>query len=184
MNCLSECLVLYQISSTIIQLFRITILSKFKEKPDAWIGGSIFKRRVFSHMTVSKLLRMLKMSNIYFHKTILPNHHHSPLTRWRVCIESLASSYDDDGEFDIIWRCAPYNIIFVIKIIHTRNESLALLWNLKVWYLISNIWSIWYGIFDICYEIQRFDNLLVLRPFIHTVPLQCQGKSFEWTCCL
>ena len=104
MNCLSECLVLYQISSTIIQLFRITILSKFKN-PDTWVGGSIFKRRIFSHMTVSKLLRMLKMSNIYFHKTILPNHHHSPLTRWRVCIESPASSYDDDGEFDKIWRC-------------------------------------------------------------------------------
>ena len=33
MNCLSECLVLYQISSTIIQLFRITILSKFKKNP-------------------------------------------------------------------------------------------------------------------------------------------------------
>ena len=51
MNCLSECLVLYQISSTIIQLFRITILSKFK-KTDTWMGGSIFKRRIFSHMTV------------------------------------------------------------------------------------------------------------------------------------
>ena len=39
MNCLSECLVLYQISSTIIQLFRITILSKFKKprRLNRWI---------------------------------------------------------------------------------------------------------------------------------------------------
>ena len=46
MNCLSECLVLYQISSTIIQLFRITILSKFKN-PDTWVGGSIFPHDCF-----------------------------------------------------------------------------------------------------------------------------------------
>ena len=148
MNCLSECLVLYQFFSTIIQLFRITILSKFKN-PDTWVGGSIFKRRVFYHMTVSKLLRMLKMSNIYFHKTILPNHHHSPLTRWRVCIESLASSYNDDGEFHIIWRCAPYNIIFVIKNPTYKKWELGIVMKSKglifdIKYLKYLIWNIWY----------------------------------------
>jgi len=143
MNCLSECLVLYQISSTIIQLFRITILSKFKN-PDTWVGGSIFKRRIFSHMTVSKLLRMLKMSNIYFHKTFLPNHH-SPLTRWRVCIESLASSYDDNGEFDMIWRCAPYkhkNHTYKKWELGIVMKSKGLIFDIK--YLKYLIWNIWY----------------------------------------
>ena len=84
-------------------------------------------------------------------------------------------------KLDMIWidDAAEYEKISVMKIIHTRKESLALLWNPEVWYLISNIWNIWYEIFDICYEIQRFDKLLVLRPFIHTVPLPCQGNSLN-----
>ena len=178
-----------KISSTITQVYTVTILSKFihdgRPCNDPLIarciyfqGEDIFPHEFFKLSMFYKCHVKHIFTNISWESTLFSDMNQE-------FVSSVPSIFIvlwyDMIKLDMIWidDAAEYEKISVMKIIHTRKESLALLWNPEVWYLISNIWNIWYEIFDICYEIQRFDKLLVLRPFIHTVPLPCQGNSLN-----